>query len=391
MPWQVTDVLDQRRQFVKEWFGQECSRAELCRRYGISRKTGYELMDRFQQQGLLGLQDRSRAPRSNSRAVTQERQECIIAARLEHPTWGARKLYAWLKQQCLDINWPCPSTIGDLLHREGLTVARRRCRRTPPYTQPFAGCEAPNAVWCADFKGWFRTGDGQPCYPFTLSDAYSRFLLRCQALPRADYTAVQPLFDAAFREFGLPVAIRTDNGPPFAARGLGALSRLSVWWVKLGILPERIAPGHPEQNGRHERMHGTLKRDAATPPRATRRAQQHGFDRFRHVYNCERPHEALDQHTPASCYQPSTRRYPCGRPGVTYPDDAELRRVRHNGEIRWRCQLLYVSELLAGELVGLQPIDDRYWRLSFGPLELAVVDNHCHRLIVPKSPPRRGG
>jgi len=384
MPWEVTCVMDQRVEFIGDWLKRECSMAELCRSYGVRRKTGYKFVARYQEEGVEGLKDRSRAPHHHPHEVLPEIQAAIVEARSAHPTWGPRKLLAWLKRHHPGTHWPCASTIGDLLHREGLSVPRRRTYRTPPYSQPFADCGAPNAVWCADFKGWFRTTDGKPCYPFTLSDAYSRFLLRCQALARSDHQAVRPLFEAAFREYGVPAAIRTDNGPPFASTGLGGLSRLSVWWVKLGIMPERIATGRPEQNGRHERMHRTLKEEATIPPQATRRAQQRAFDGFRHTYNHERPHEALEQAVPASYYTPSGRAYPRRLARVEYPDDAQVRHVRHNGEIRWQGELVYLSEVLAGAFVGLAPIDDRYWRLCFGPLELARIDSHTHRLIIPK-------
>lgn len=388
MPWEVTCVMDQRVEFIGDWLQGECSMAELCRRYDVSRKTGYKFVARYEQAGLDGLKDRLRAPHHHPHEVRPEIQAAIRQARVAHPTWGPGKLLAWLQRHDPPTNWPGASTIGDLLHREGLTVPRRRTHRTPPYSQPFAECGAPNAVWCADFKGWFRTADGKPCYPFTLSDAYSRFLLRCQALRQSDYQAVGPLFEAAFREYGLPQSIRTDNGPPFASNGLGGLSRLAVWWIKLGIMPERIAAGRPEQNGRHERRHRTLKEEATIPPQATRRAQQQAFDLFRHTYNHERPHQALEQAVPASYYSRSERAYPRGVPRVQYPDEVEVRRVRHSGEIRWQGELLYVSELLAGELVGLAPIDDRFRRLYFGPLELARIDCHTNRLIIPK-PARR--
>jgi len=376
--------MDERLKFIAKWLEEDWPMTVLCLEFGISRTLGYELVARYQRAGVQGLQDRSRAPLHRPNAVPPAVEACVVQARQQHPTWGPRKLRAWLQRKQPEITWPSRSAIGALLHREGLTVLRRRRQRTPPYTQPFAACTAPNAVWCADLKGWFRTSDGQPCYPFTLSDAHSRFLLRCQALARTDYDAIWPLCEAAFREYGLPDAIRTDNGPPFASTGLGGLSRLAVRWVRLGIMPERIAPGHPEQNGRHERLHRTLKEDATIPPQATRRAQQRAFDDFRHEYNHERPHEALDQAVPASCHQPSARPYPLRLPELQYPADAQVRRVRNNGEIRWCHELVYVSQTLAGELVALLPQDDRYWLLCFGPLQLAVVDSHTKRLIVPK-------
>jgi transposase InsO family protein len=385
MPWEVTCVVEERMKFIAAYLKHEWPMAVLCREFGISRKTGYKFVGRYQEDGMTGLQDRSRAPHDNPHAVTEDVAARLLEARRAHPTWGPRKLQAWLQQRHPRIHWPCPSVIGDLLRREGLTVPRRRRQRTPPYSEPFAHCDGPNALWCADFKGWFRTRDGKPCYPFTLSDAHSRFLLRCQALARTDYDAVQPQFEAAFREYGLPLAIRTDNGPPFASVGLGGLSRLAIWWVRLGIAPERIAAGRPEQNGRHERLHRTLKQDVTIPPQATGRAQQRAFDGFRQEYNYERPHQALELAVPASYYCVSARPYPLRLPELTYPDEAEVRRVRHNGEIRWRRQLIYVSQALAGELAGVIAVDDRYSRLCFGPLELGILDSHGYRLIVPSA------
>jgi hypothetical protein len=233
---------------------------------------------------------------------------------------------------------------------------------------------APNDVWSADFKGWFRTGDGARCLPFTLTDNASRFLLRCQAVAAADDAHVRPLFEAAFREYGLPRALRSDNGPPFASLAVAGLSRLAVWWIKLGIRPERIAPGHPEQNGRHERMHLTLAQETAQPPHATGRAQQRAFDCFRHLFNSERPHEALDQQPPATVYQPSPRPYPERVPELEYAGEDVIRRVRHNGEIKWRGTHLFVSECLAGELIGLTEVVDDCWRVRFGPVFLGWLD-----------------
>jgi len=262
--------------------------------------------------------------------------------------------------------------VGALLKRRGLTAPRRRKRRTPPYAQPFREGIQPNDVWSADFKGWFRTQEGTRIDPLTISDAASRYLLRCQGLVKPKRPSVQGVFTATFQEFGLPRAIRTDNGPPFASVGLGGLSRLSVWWVRLGITPERIRPGHPEENGSHERMHRTLKQATAQPPKANPRAQQRAFDRFRSEYNQERPHEALAMQTPAQRYQPSLRPFPERLPGLEYAPGYVVRRVRSNGEIRWQRGLVYLSEALVDQWVGLIEIDNGQWRVDFGPIQLAI-------------------
>jgi len=367
--------MDERLKFIADCLKDEWSLSDLCQYYGISRKSGYKWLARYQAEGPSGLHDRSRAPNHHPNAVQKMIQDRIVAFRAEHPHWGPRKLVHRLRQLEPDTRWPAPSTVGEILKRHGLTVPRRRKRRTPPYAQPFREGLHPNDVWCADFKGWFRTQCGTRIDPLTISDAVSRYLLRCQALMRPTRTTAQAVFTAAFQEFGLPAAIRTDNGVPFASTGLGGLSRLSVWWLRLGILPERIRPGHPEENGRHERMHRTLKQATAKPPRATPKAQQQTFDRFRTEYNQERPHEALDMQTPAQHYQPSPRPFPARLPEIEYPSGYLVRRVRSNGQIRWQGRLIFVSEVLIGHRVGLIEVDNGTWRLDFGALKLALSDD----------------
>jgi putative transposase len=380
MPWKETCPMKERLKFVGYYLDGELSMAALCREFGISRKTGYKLIRRFVEDPKDGLKNRSRAPDRHPNAVSDEIVGLIVAARRRHPTWGPKKLRAWLARTDPSRTWPAASTIGDILCRCGLSVPRRRSRKTAVYQEPFVGCDYPNAVWSADFKGWFMTGDGTRCDPLTISDNYSRYLLRCQAMPSPDYAHVQPVFAAAFREYGLPVAIRTDNGAPFATTTVGGLSRLSIWWLKLGIIPERIVPGHPEQNGRHERMHRTLKRETATPPQRSWRAQQRAFDRFRREYNQERPHEAIGQTIPASLYQASPRTYPLIVPAMAYPDDMLIRTVKSQGDISWKSRHVYLSETLAGELVGLKQVTDRFYDIYFGSIRLARLDAYEKRL-----------
>ena len=384
MPWKETCVLEERMKFVLACQLGEENMAELCVRFGISRRTGYKWRDRYADESMDGLPDRSRAPYAHPNATPEPVETMIVAFRRAHPRWGGRKIRQRLWEQQPQIPWPAASTIGEVLTRHGLVTPRQIRRRTPPYTKPFASCTSPNDVWSADFKGWFPTGDGRRCDPFTLSDANSRFLLRCQVVPRPNREWVQQICDDAFREYGLPRAIRTDNGPPFAAPSLGGLTRLAVHWIKLGILPERIAPGKPQQNGRHERMHRTLKEHTATPPQPNARRQQEAFDRFRTEYNHERPHEALGQRTPASVYHPSTRPYPRRPPEIVYPDAFVVRRVRRRGDIKWRGTKLYLSERLIGEPVGLQQVDDDHWRVYFGPVLLATWSPRTKKLYWPK-------
>lgn len=389
MPWKERCYMDERLSFISEYLSHEWSLSALCREYGISRRVGYKWIIRFYEHGTSGLTDQSRAPRHHPQGMSESVREMVLQARVAHPTWGARKLRAWLSRIHPETLWPAPSSIGELLHERGLTVSRRRSRRGPPYDAPLAHCHEVNRVWSADLKGWFLTADGQRCDPFTLTDNYSRMLLRCQQVHPASHETIQPIFVTAFREYGLPEAIRTDNGPPFATTTVGALSRLSVWFIRLGIIPERIRPGQPSENGRHERMHRTLKAETASPPRSSLRQQQRAFDRFRQEYNHERPHEALGQRTPASCYVCSPRPYPLRVPEMRYPEGMLIRTVHSQGDISWKDKNVYLSSTLAGELVGLEQLDDRYYDIWFGVIRLARLDSYAGKLVhYPKTRPR---
>ncbi len=381
MPWKETCAMEERMKFIVDCQNQEYAKAALCRIYGISRPTADKWLARYTEAGLDGLADQSRAPKHHPNQVPAEVEEAILTARRAHPHWGPKKLRILLKQKTARRSWPAVSTIGEILKRHGLTVPRKRRRRTPPYTQPFAACDGPNAVWCADFKGWFKTGNGSRCDPLTISDAYSRYLLKCQAVKDTGFETTRGLFEAAFGQYGLPLAIRTDNGSPFASRGIGGLSRLSVWWIKLGIVPERIEPGQPQQNGRHERMHGTLKTETAKPPARTLRSQQRAFDRFREEFNHVRPHEALEMATPASVYVYSPRPYPQRVGDVEYPDGMEIRRVKPNGVFNWKNRRVFLGEALGRELVGLEVVDDRYWIVYLSRHILGVFDSHRHMVL----------
>lgn len=390
MAWKETCPMKERIKFVLDYLENELSLAALCREYGISRKTGYKMIGRFIEGDFDGLKDRSRTPHHHPNAVSALVEVTVVTSRRRHPTWGPKKLRVLLERQDPSVVWPSPSTIGEILSRHGLTVPRRRSRKTVAYGEPFVGCNHPNAAWSADFKGWFTTGDGRRCDPLTISDNYSRYLLRCQSMPHTDHSAVQPVFEAVFREYGMPVAIRTDNGPPFATTTVGGLSKLSIWWLKLGIVPERIEPGKPAQNGRHERMHRTLKKETASPPKRTWRTQQKAFDRFRREYNDDRPHEGIDQQTPSSLYAPANREYPLIVPEITYDAGTVTRRVLSQGDISWKSHHVYLSETLAGELVGFKQITDRLWDIYFGHIKLAQLDTHERRLIhLPRKPRKR--
>lgn len=364
MPWKATCAMDQRLKFLAECLNKEESMAEICRHYAISRKTGYKWLTRYQEGGAEALAERSRAPLTHPMAIEPAMAEVLLLARGKHPTWGPRKLLAWLARRQPDRVWPAASTVGDLLRGAGLVIARRPRRRAAP-GQLLRVPIDPNQTWCADFKGWFKTGDGQRCDPLTITDQATRYLLRCQAVAKTDGIHVRAIFEAAFREYGLPQRLRTDNGAPFASTGLGGLTLLSVWWIRLGIELERIAPGHPEQNGCHERMHRTLKRETASPPQASLRAQQQCFDQWRYQFNEERPHEALGQRPPADLFQPSPRSYPRRLVEVSYPDDWVSRAVRGSGQMKWEGHDVRITGALSGERIGLEPLDDGIWRIYF--------------------------
>ena len=366
--------MEERFRFVEEWNSEDWNMVELCQFYGVSRTTGYKWVERYEAGGWEALQDLSRAPHQHPNAITEKIEDLVIAMREKHPSWGAPKIRARLGRDQAGLVVPAESTIGAILKRNGLTVCRKRRRKSRPASQPLAHAGAPNAVWSGDYKGWFRTGDGTRIDPLTISDGYSRYLFRCQGLRAADYAHTKPVFDAAFREYGLPDRLRIDNGPPFGCNGESGLTGLSVGWIKLGIVPEWIAPGKPQQNGRHERMHRTLKQETASPPACDFRRQQERFDRFQQEYNYERPHQALGQNTPASYYQPSTRAYPSRLPEVEYPDDWEVRVVSYGGQVRWAGERVFVSHALDGERVGLEQIEEERWRVWFSFYEIGVLD-----------------
>ncbi len=347
----------------------------LCQRYEITRETGYVWLRRYRRAGVAGLIEHSRAAHRHGNQTPEDLEQMVLELRQAHMRWGPRKLKRVLERDAPGRVWPAASTIGALLKRQGLVVARKKRMRTAPYTEPLAHADGANRVWCADFKGWFRTADRQRIDPLTISDAHSRYLLRCQAVEKTDTARVQAIFEAAFREYGMPQAMRTDNGAPFASRAVAGLSRLAVWWIKLGIVPERIAAGHPEQNGRHERMHRTLKQETAQPPAANRREQQRTLDRFRQEYNQVRPHEALHMQTPAAVYQPSARTFPARVPEPEYPETMLVRSVRPHGHFRWKKYDVFLSEVLWGERVGLLPEDDRWFTIYFAQLPLARFDS----------------
>lgn len=374
--------MDARLQFVADYLTDGFTMTELCRRYGVSRPTGYQLVQRYAAEGEHGLAPRSRRPLTHPQATPAGTVREILQLRARHPHWGPRTLLDRLRQRAPDVAWPAASTVGSLLQARGLIRPRRRRHPIPVAPRGPAPAEAPNAEWSIDFKGQFPTGDGVPCYPLTVMDRFSRYLLACRALAAPRSAPTRAVLEELFREFGLPARIRSDNGVPFAGpTTLARLSRLSVWFIRLGITPELIQPGCPAQNGRHERMHRTLKQYTARPPASTRAAQQRRFAEFRAEYNDERPHAALNGLTPTMLYVPSTRVLPTHLPELTYPGHCEWRRVKPNGCVRWHNEEILVTTVLVGEPVGLEEIADGAWAVYFGPVRLGTLDERRRRIL----------
>ena len=346
--------------------------AELCREYDISRKTGYKIWNRFKEDGVWGLADVSRKPLRSPRKTPKEVEDLILACRKEHPTWGARKIGEILRKERPDIKIPARSTMDLMFDRHGLAKKRRRKNRTPIYPESLHQVEAPNEVMCVDFKGQFRLGNKEYCYPFTATDQFSRMILSCTALDNTRGEGVREAMQEVFREFGLPQRIRSDNGSPFASRGLRGLSRLSVWWRLLGIKHERITPGCPQENGRHERMHRTLKEETTRPSRGNSIAQQELFDAFVHEFNTIRPHEGIDMKRPADIHKASPDRYPKTMPEPEYPLHDDVRKVNVGGHLHFhgRKHKCFLSSALEGQRVGIREETDGVWLVSFTNLDL---------------------
>jgi putative transposase len=377
MPWKESTTMDLRVRLIQD-YNEGHSISALAEIHEVSRKTIYKWLGRHEEAGAAGLADRSRTPLHSPGKLSDELIARIIEAR-HRWHWGPRKLRIKLAEAHPDIAWPAESTMSEVLKRAGLTHRRRPRVRTPPYAQPFAAVDQANQTWCADFKGWFRTADGTRCDPLTITDAHTRYLLRCHIVPKADTPHVAAIFDAAFHEHGLPLVIHTDNGVPFASRAPGGLSRVSMRWVKLGIVPQRSRPASPQDNGRHERMHSTLKQATLQPPERNPRRQQDAFDRFQKEFNQERPHEALGDRTPASCYAPSCRPMPPRMPELEYGDDTVVRRISQQGSLRMKGERTFISEIFAYEWIGLRALNERYFEVLYGPLTVGFLDGFRHQ------------
>lgn len=376
MPWRERKPLEERRDFIAEWLRQEEPLAGLCRRYEISRPTAYKWIARYQTLGITGLEEYSRAPLHHPHAMKAGVVDRVLKLREKYPRWGPRKIRAYLQKQEPKLVVPAASSIGELLRKEGLSHARKKRRRTPRSELALSEGLAPNDLWCTDFKGWFLCGDGTRCDPLTISDACSRYALRCRAVAKTDGRRVKAVYEAVFYENGMPKKIRSDNGPPFASPAPGGLSRLSIWWLHLGIGHERIQPGHPEENGQQERLHQTLKQETASPPSANLRQQQQRFLRFEREYNYERPHEALQYRTPAEVYQPSQRIYSAQPAEFEYPKGTVQRHISVPGQLKWGAEKVFISSVLVGEIVGLIEQEEDFYEVYLGPILLGWLDTH---------------
>ena len=388
MPWRTSTVETERARFVIEAELSDLSHADLCRRHNITRPTGYLWLERYRTEGLDGLKDRSHRPNSCAHATSPEVVSRILKIR-DKRGWGARKIRKKLIDDPAIEVAPSTDTVNRILLREGRITPRKPRRRRNHPGPPIPILPEPNGTWTADFKGEFRTQDGKLCYPLTVQDGYSRFLLDCRAMLSLDQQATMRRFRYLFRTFGLPKRIRTDNGPPFASTAIAGLSQLSVWWISLGIIPERIEPGKPQQNGRHERMHRTLKEETALPSRAHIRAQQSCFNHFRRVYNSDRPHEALNMETPATLYSTSPRPFTERPEPLEYPAHFELRRVSGDCTLRWKVRKVFVSSLLKHTFVGLEQIAEDVWSVFYGPVHLGWLDEADFRIMDVKKRSRR--
>lgn len=382
MPWTQTDAVMERTKFMVALLQRDLTMVEACRQFGISRKTGYKIAARHAELGMAGLADASRAPKTHPNQSPPEVEGAVLRVRKAHPTWGSKKILATLDRERPDESWPARSTIDAILKRAGVVEPRGKRVRRQPSAPPFVEAAASNDVWSMDYKGWFRVGDGTRCDPLTVNDTFSRASIVCHAMVAPKLGDVQRRLEAAFAAFGLPKFMLSDSGPPFGSIGLGRLSRLGVWLVRIGVVPVLTEPARPDQNGRHERFHETLKAETASPPRGSIRSQQAAFDRFQQIYNEQRPHEALGMKTPAEVHELSPRELPANPPPHSYGDGFEHRSVRPDGTIRWAGGHVFVGEAFAREVVGLSSVDDGRWHVHLGPLRLGVLHERS-RTIVP--------
>lgn len=379
MPWKVSQVVDERMRLIARVLDGE-RMTDVCREFGISRKTGNKFLERYKRQGPSGLEDLTRRPAKLARQSSTQVRSLILELKKDKPTWGAAKIREYLCQKHPRLRFPVRSTVHEILDRNGLVRKQGRKRRYTASPTHLGKAHEPNQIWCTDFKGQFRLGNRKYCYPLTISDQFSRYLLCCEGLESTQEQDASKVFQSIFQEFGLPDAIRSDNGVPFSTRTVLGLSRLSVWWMRLGIRLERIEPGHPEQNGRHERMHRTLKEATALKPGSNFLQQQELFDQFRDEYNLERPHEALKMKTPQSIYKSSKRVFPDELPVPEYEDHDFVRTVYAKGQVAFGSNhTFFLSAALAGQPIGITQAEEKLWRVTFLDLDLGYYDEETNR------------
>lgn len=376
MSWLETDPMNEKIKFISAYLNNEADTfITICNRFNISCKTGYKYLKRYEQYGIDGLKELSRAPHHNAQRTSAFIENAILEVKNRYPSWGSKKILNWLMQEKSNSKWPAKSTIDELLKRHDLVTPAKRKRRVVPYTQPFILCEKPNDSWSIDYKGQFQLGNKELCYPLTVTDNFSRYLLAVKGSKQISGKTTKQVLSELFYEFGLPKSIRSDNGSPFAANGLAGLSSLAVWLIKLCIVPERIRSGHPEENGRHERMHLTLKRETANPPKWNQSQQQKSFNSFKTIYNEQRPHEGIEFNRPAWLYSASEKVFPKQIPSVEYGSSfTNARRIRTNGTMKWKCKEIFISETLRGESIAMMPHSDCEWILYFSFLPLGIFN-----------------
>lgn len=385
MAWEKETVEDQRLSFIKAYLNKTDNMANICLRFNISRKTGYKWIVRYSKFGEEGLKDRSKAPLKSNTIYTEAQIETALDFKYKHRKWGPKKILALLQEKYPSEVWPSRTRLYEIFKDHHL-VNKRKTRAKVPETAPLGDVINPNDTWSVDLKGWFLTGDGHKCEPLTITDNASRYLLKCVHLPKHSTEYVWPVFEEAFREYGLPLRVRSDNGPPFATRGVGRLSCFSILLIKAGITPEWIRPGHPQENGRHERFHGTLELEAASPPEDTLILQIEALKRFEDVYNFKRPHESLDMKTPSSCYVESCRRWD----GILRPPEydrrvMDVRKVSSRGSISFSSKLHFLGEALIDEYVGLKTCENDEIEVYYGPIYLGkLIDDDFQKPTVVK-------
>jgi len=381
MPWLETEPMSEKIKFISAYLdNSEDTFQELCARFNISCKTGYKYVQRYKAEGVDGLKERSRAPHCKANQTPSYIEQAILEVKSRYPRWGSKKILNWLLQEKSLTAWPARSTIDELFKKHNLIRPRKRKRRVAPYTTPFTLCTQPNDVWSIDYKGQFALGNQEICYPLTVTDNFSRYVLAIEGSTQISGKETRNTLHKLFSEFGLPLAIRSDNGSPFAGTGLAGLSKLAVWFIKLGIIPERIRPGHPEENGRHERMHFTLKQETVLPPKFDHRKQQRSFNDFKKIFNEQRPHEGINFSRPDWLYSPSKRLYPKKIAPIEYDTDVITRGVRSNGAIKWKGIDVFVSETLEGERIAFKPCNQEEWIVYFSFIPIGIFNERLLKI-----------